>query len=114
MAENVSKDNYTFYDNVSSINSNTKAIYNVNCDASEMNISFKCTGTFQAKIYAAIMDITDMKAYPCFQLPSFTLIENFITDASCLYNVDISGIDYLKVELISLTGNIIVRAKVVG
>lgn len=113
MAENNSKSNYIFYDSVTSISNTTNAIFSVISDASEMNIVFDCTGTFEAKVYASIFNKNNMKPYPVYKLPDYTMVSS-ITDGSYMYNIDLSGIDYLKVELVSLTGTITVSGKAVG
>jgi hypothetical protein len=114
MADNSSISTFTFYKNVTSILDNATNCFNVTSNASEMTIKFICTGTFQAKVYAGIIDKENMYPYPVFKLPDYTMITDIITDSNCLYNVDLSAIDYIKIELVALTGNISVYGKAVG
>jgi len=114
MADNNAINNYTFYDNATSITDTNNAFFNVTSNSSEMNIKFICDGTFQAKLYAGIIDKNTMFPYPCFKLPTFDLITDVISDDTFLYNVDLTGIDYLKIELISLVGSISIIGKAVG
>lgn len=113
MAANRSIDNHTFFKDATSTGISD---YMITSDASSMTLKIVTTDTFQIKITADISPKSEgtFKPYPCYQLPDFTTITTGITDANYLYNVDLSGIDYLRVEIVSVTGSVSVYAKVVG
>jgi hypothetical protein len=112
MAANRSIDNHTFFENATTIGISD---YMITSDASQMNLEFVCDGTFEAKITADNYpkNVGGFYDYPCYKLPSYESMST-ITDDGYLYNVDVSGIDYLRVEILSLTGTLSVYAKVVG
>lgn len=113
MSANRSIANHVFFENTNTIGLGKE--YIVSSDASQMNLKFICSGSFQAKITADIAPKEEIfKAYPCYQIPDFTKITDIITSANYLYNIDLSAIDYLRIEILSLTGTISAYGKVVG
>jgi hypothetical protein len=113
MASNRSIDNHTFFKNQTTTGVSD---YMITSDASEMNLKFECTGTFEVKITADIYpkNINIPYLYPCYKQPTYEPITTTITDGTCLYNVNLSAIDYLRIEILSLTGTISIYGKVVG
>jgi len=114
MGFNSSKSAPTFYENVTTIEEISTSTMHVISDESSMNLEFVCDGTFSAKIYAKVSEKGTFKPYPSFELPSYNLITDTITDDSFIYNIDLTGVEYIKIVLVSLTGTISVYGKVVG
>lgn len=116
MAANRKIDAHIFYDNVTTTDETETCILPIDSDASTIMLEFKTTGTFTAKLYGSIFDkeVDSFKPYVCFKFPSLNIIDNEINDASYLYQVDVTAIDYLKVVLSAVSGSLIVRGKVVG
>jgi len=114
MAGNNSISNHTFFDKATSIGVG-KDFY-VTSNASEMNIKFECIGTFQAKITADIhpKNENEFFSYPCIKYPECTLIDDIISDSNAMYNVKITGIDCLRIEIITLNGILSAYGKAVG
>lgn len=113
MANNRSIANHVFFENATTTG---KSDYSITSNASQMTLKIIPTGTFQLKITADVSPKSEgnLKHYPCYQLPSMTAITDYITDANYLYSIDLTAIDYLRVEIISLTGSLSVYGKAVG
>jgi hypothetical protein len=113
LAGNRSIANHVFFENTTTIE---KSDYMITSDANQMTLKIVATGTFQIKITADISpkSIDNFKPYPCYQLPNLTSITDVITDANYLYSIDLTSIDYIRVEILSLTGSLSCYAKVVG
>lgn len=113
MAGNRSLDNHVFFNAATTVGTSDLT---VTSDASSMNLKFVSTGTFQVRITADISPKNSgaMFSYPCFKYPLYEVVSDVITDASFLYNVDLSAIDYLRVEIIAITGALSIYGKVVG
>ena len=114
MAANNAIKNHIFYDSVTDTTETSTCILEVNNNASTLNIEFITSGTFSAQIYAATFDKEHFKLYPVFKLPTLQLMSGAIIDGNYFYQVDITGVDYIKVVLTAVTGTLTVRAKVVG
>lgn len=113
MAANRSIANRTFFEDVSTVGVSD---FMVLSDASSMNLKFISTGTFTAKITANLSPKSKggFYPYPCFKLPTYDIIQDVITDDKYIYNVDLTGIDYLRIEIVSISGSLSVYGKVVG
>jgi hypothetical protein len=113
MAANRSISNHIFFENITTTGIGKDLM--VVSDASQMTLKFICTGTFQAKITADISPKEcTFKSWACYKNPDNIKITDVISDANPLYTIDLSGIDYLRVELVALTGTISAYGKVVG
>lgn len=114
MAGNRSIHNHIFYDNVSSTDETSTSTMRVESDESTMMLEFSCDDVVSAKVYGDIFGDGGFKQLPVFKYPSIDLIVDNITDQNCFYVVDITGVDYVKVILNSVSNPVTVRAKVVG
>ena len=114
MAENGSISTVTFFENQTGLGVSKEFV--VESNASTMTLKIAASDTFSIKIWATIepKEIGNFCVYPVIQLPSYSLIEGNIVDGEKLYQIDLIGIDYLKIEIVSLTGTISVYGKVVG
>lgn len=113
MAANRSLDNFIFFKDATTTGSKD---YMVTSDASQMMLKIETTGTFSLKLTAdnSPKSSGSLKPYACYQIPTMTSITGNITDAGYLYSIDLTSIDYLRVEIVSLTGLLSVYGKVVG
>lgn len=114
MAANNAINNHVFYDNVTTTDETSTCILTINNNASTLNLEFITTGTFSAQIYAGIFDKDHLKPWPALKMSSIDPITSTISDGNYFYEVDVTALDYVKVVLTALTGNLTVRAKVVG
>jgi len=113
MAANRSLDNYVFFENQSTTGSRD---YIVTSDASQIMLKIVSNGTFSIKLTADTSPKSEgnLKPYYCFKIPDLTKITDVITDGGYLYSVDLTDIDYLRVEIVSITNTLSIYGKVVG
>ena len=109
---NACMSNFTFQDNVTTIGTGKEL--GIISGMSSMNLQFISSGTFTAQIEAQLIDTNTWYVYPSFKLPTYDLMSSTITDKSSLYNVDLTGITKIRVNLTVVGSPISVYAKVVS
>lgn len=103
---------FTFQDNASS--AGTGNVLSVNSGMSVMKLEFATSGTFTAQIEAQLINQDKWYPYPSFKLPMYDLMSSTITDANYLYEVDLTGITKLRVNLTAVGGSTSVYSRAVS
>lgn len=114
MAGNNKIDTFTFHTNTTAIGNGN--IYSVSGHANEMNLFFKVSsgGTFNAIVEVYSEETENWYPWDVYQRPSYTLMDNGITNANFIYNVDLTAIDKIRVRLTAITGSLFCYGEVVG
>jgi hypothetical protein len=112
MAGNNNLNNHVFHKDSTQIG--TGADFNINYDTSFMNIQFITSGTFVAVLKAKLIDSDTWYPYYSLKVPTGELMSGNITEKSCLYQVDLTAISALRVELTSVDGALSCYGKAVG
>ena len=121
MAANKQLHNHYFYENVTTIdqvNTGDTWIVSTAPDISTIILGIKCTGTFSLQILSTVFDIEDDANYHPhpYLKRTYTWQEGteYIDSADFNYEIDVTGVDFLKVKLISLSGTLTCKGKCVG
>lgn len=106
--------NVTFHSG--SISIGTGKEYLSNGGANEINLYFSISegGTFTAIVEAYMYETNTWYPWDVYQRPSFTLMNNGISSANNVYNVDVKGIDKLRVNLTAINGTLSCYGKAIG
>lgn len=107
--------NHTFYDNVTTTEELNTCVMPVSIDGAEMLLEFVCDGTFSVEVLGKMRNDGQFHQYPYLKL-TYTYEEGtqYITDASCFYQVNLTKLSDLKIKITNLTGTFSCYGKVVG
>jgi len=109
--ENCPMNQHTFFENASATGTSDYAVVS---NQSLMTLKFESTGTFSVKVLVDINPKTKFHPYFGIKFPTLEVLIDTFSDETYLYQIDLHGIDYVQLEITSITGQLSAYGKVVG
>jgi cephalosporin-C deacetylase-like acetyl esterase len=111
---NRSLDNFVFHEGTSVVNEG-KIYMNNNAEACKLEFSVSEGTTFTAEIRQKSRSESEWGLLPFVKDSTCTIITNGeITDSDSYYSIDLTGVAYLKVDIVALDGELSAYGRMVG